>query len=300
MAFGDTLSERFGSNRRGTDGTRVDKYPRIHYVGNSRRDSKDDGGIKVWTWAIQMKDHLHVNVQWHHIVNARTSWILYGEFRECCSICQEVPAGMMVISGTWLWENVVRNSCQQAKWWMEQNCWSHGAQLCRKRTSCISSHQRFRKRRSRQQRRWKEDHPLQQKWRNRWIDSSHCYFFLISSVSTEQSKIYAKNQIQIQEIILKVRYVNLWWYHLRVQHHWHSWICCKITKGNSQNFLVIRHCRNYAPSWFLKGNCERTILHFNWRGIWGCADNMSRVHATSKSEKHPDQEGGFVRIRKSA
>ena len=27
-------------------------FPRIHYIGNSRRDSKDDGWIKVWTKAI--------------------------------------------------------------------------------------------------------------------------------------------------------------------------------------------------------------------------------------------------------
>ena len=39
--------QRCGSNRRRTNGIRVDKFPRIHYVGNSRRDSKYDGGIKV-------------------------------------------------------------------------------------------------------------------------------------------------------------------------------------------------------------------------------------------------------------
>ena len=36
-------------------------------------------------------------------------------------------------------EKVVRNSCQQAKWWVEQNCWSHDAQLRWKRASCISA-----------------------------------------------------------------------------------------------------------------------------------------------------------------
>ena len=58
----DTLSQRFGSDRQGTDGIRVVKFPRIHYVGNSRRDSKDNCGIEVRTWAISRKDHLHVNV----------------------------------------------------------------------------------------------------------------------------------------------------------------------------------------------------------------------------------------------
>ena len=41
--FGNTLSQRFGSARRGADGFRVKSFPRIHYIGNSRRDSKDDG-----------------------------------------------------------------------------------------------------------------------------------------------------------------------------------------------------------------------------------------------------------------
>ena len=41
-----------------TDGARVDSFPRIHFVGNSRRNSKDDGGIKVWTWAISRKTTL--------------------------------------------------------------------------------------------------------------------------------------------------------------------------------------------------------------------------------------------------
>ena len=30
-------------------------------------------------------------------------------------------------------------------------------------------------------------------------------------------------------------------------------------------------------SWFLKGNWERTILHYDWRRIWGYADSMSRI-----------------------
>ena len=33
MVFGNTLSQRFGSNRWGTSGIRVEKFPRIHYIG---------------------------------------------------------------------------------------------------------------------------------------------------------------------------------------------------------------------------------------------------------------------------
>ena len=54
---------------------------------------------------------------------------------------------------------------------------------------------------------WNGWRSLQRKWRNRWVDSSHCYF--CRSVSTEQSQICAKNWIQIQEIKPKVRFVNL-------------------------------------------------------------------------------------------
>ena len=64
----DTLFQRFESNWRRADGTRVDNFPRMHKVGNSRRDSRDDGGIKVWTWAISRKGYLHVIAQWHYVV----------------------------------------------------------------------------------------------------------------------------------------------------------------------------------------------------------------------------------------
>ena len=44
MVLGDALSQRFGSNRRGEPMEfEWDKFPRIHYIGNSRWD---DGGLK--------------------------------------------------------------------------------------------------------------------------------------------------------------------------------------------------------------------------------------------------------------
>ena len=43
---------------------------------------------------------------------------------------------------------LVRNPRQQTWWRMEENCWRHDAQLCRKRTSCISCQQRLRQRRT--------------------------------------------------------------------------------------------------------------------------------------------------------
>ena len=40
---------------------------------------------------------------------------------------------------------------------------------------------------------------------------------------------------------------------------------------------------------FLKGIWERTILHYDWRRIWGYADSMSRIHTTSKSKNIPTE-----------
>ena len=39
MVFGNTLSQRSGSNRRRTGGIRVDIFPRIFFIGNTRRES---------------------------------------------------------------------------------------------------------------------------------------------------------------------------------------------------------------------------------------------------------------------
>ena len=41
MVFGSRLSQRFGSDRRGANGARVEHFPRILYIGNFRWDSKD-------------------------------------------------------------------------------------------------------------------------------------------------------------------------------------------------------------------------------------------------------------------
>ena len=48
MVCGKSLSQRSESN-----GIRADNFPRIHCIGNSRRDSKIYDWITVWTWAVQ-------------------------------------------------------------------------------------------------------------------------------------------------------------------------------------------------------------------------------------------------------
>ena len=66
----ETSSQRIGSDRRWTDGIRVANYRRIHNVGNSRRDS-----------AFPRKDQLHVDVQWHWLVETKKQRRLYCELR---------------------------------------------------------------------------------------------------------------------------------------------------------------------------------------------------------------------------
>ena len=58
-----------GPNCRRADGIRVEKIPRIHYIGNSQWDWEYNGRNKVCTWAISRKDHLHA--QWNCIRNSR-------------------------------------------------------------------------------------------------------------------------------------------------------------------------------------------------------------------------------------
>ena len=72
-----------------------DNFPRIHCVGNSWRDPQDDDWIKVWTWPVRRKDHLHVNVQRHWLLcildigvmkSGRASWQEEEETRTYFSI----------------------------------------------------------------------------------------------------------------------------------------------------------------------------------------------------------------------
>ena len=111
------------------------KIPRVYYIGNSRRGSKYDDWIKVWTWTIQRKDHLHVNEKWHWLGKTMKHRRLYFERSQCYWVCSKIHARTLVVSGAWIGEEMARNACLQTWWRMGENCWRHDAQLCRKRTS---------------------------------------------------------------------------------------------------------------------------------------------------------------------
>ena len=147
-----------GSNLWRADGIRVEIFSRIHHIWNSQWDSEYDGRIKVWTWAISRKDHLHVHVQWHCMVNSKKWRQLCGDFFECCNTCQKVSIRMWVILGNL----VVRRSGMELT---STSQMVNGTELPKswRSISLKAVIPYFRP-------------PAQRKWRKRWIDSSHNHF----------------------------------------------------------------------------------------------------------------------------
>ena len=76
--------------------------------------------------------------------------------------------------------------------------------------------------------------------------------------------------------------------------------CCKNTNGNSQNFLMIRNCRNYAPTLvsYRKLGKDNSSLQLK-KDLRLCRQHVENTH-NLEIWKHPDREGGFARTRKSA
>ena len=250
--FWNTLSPIIGSHWWRTDGIRVEKFPRILYTGSFQWDSKDDGRIKVWTWATSRKYHLHVHVQWYLTENSRNWRKSCSEFRGRSNTRQKVSIRMLVISGTWFWEKsgVELSSTSQML---------NGIQLLRTwwSISLKAGIQNFESPVLWKEENWKVKVVERKPFTTTGVKKPLNWFFArlfqsISSVSTEQSQICATTQIQIKP---KVWSANLWWYrqrvptltpHLRVQHHQHRETCCKIISRNSQNYLKIRNFRNFA------------------------------------------------------
>ena len=75
-----------------TNGARVEDFPRIHYIADSRRDPEHGDWNTGWTWAIPRANHLHVNVQRHCIERQRKQRIVYCEFPNRGRICNRIRA----------------------------------------------------------------------------------------------------------------------------------------------------------------------------------------------------------------
>ena len=155
MVLGNTLCRRFGSDRRRTSGVRVDKFPRIHHIENSQRDSKDDDWITVWTRATQRKYHLHVTVHWHWLEeNEETKKIVFRMLSELLSMLEDSRNDI----GRCLDLVPRKNGTEH----MSTNRMDSGIKLLKAWCSTLP----------------KADIPhsvLRRKLWNRWIDSSHWY-----------------------------------------------------------------------------------------------------------------------------
>ena len=155
MVLENTLCRRFGSDRRRTSGVRVDKFPRIHHIGNSRRDSKDDNWITVWTRATQREYHLQCHSTLTLICESEeTKKIVFRMLSELLSMLEDSR------KDTCRCLDLVprRNGTQ----FMSTNRMDSGIKLLKAWCSTLP----------------KADIPysvLRRKWWNRWFDSSHWY-----------------------------------------------------------------------------------------------------------------------------
>ena len=172
MVFGNTLSQWFESNRWRADGVRVENIPRIHYCGHPRRDSK----ISDWStslgilWEIQkiLKYIVKLSSSKEGSSSCQCTKTLHWksrkmsyEFCYSCELCSRILARTLVIFGSWIREEMVRNLFWWTRWRLGQDCWTNDAQLYRKRSPYLSCHQRLGKRRIKKQRKGIEVYALQ-------------------------------------------------------------------------------------------------------------------------------------------
>ena len=145
IAYGNTLFERIGSDRRRTDGIRGETIPRIHNIGSSRRDSEDITELKCEPepQTLNGKNEEQRKLYWERSQN----------------YARRFTRG--------LWSFLALGSDKNATELMSANLMDNGtkllktcAQLCRERTSYIPCYQRIRKRRVEKQMERYEIHSL--------------------------------------------------------------------------------------------------------------------------------------------
>ena len=186
-------------------------------------------------------------------------------------------------------KKLVRNSCQQTKWWMDKKLLKSWCSNSLKAGILYFGPPALSK---------EENSEAKEKERNLFTSTVVMkplnWFFarLFLSISSQYLRSSRRLVQRIRprfKSYWKWEDYNLWWYRLRlpmltpplrVQDHWHRVIFCKITKGNSQNFLIAE---------IVETMLERTILLYDWGRIWGYADSMSRIHTTSRPENIPTE-----------
>ena len=304
MVFGKSPSQRSESNRWRADGIRVENVPRIHYG-----DSKNYDRTTVWTWAVQRQDHLHVNVQRHCVGRTRKHRRVWENFIRSSEICSQIPARTLVIFGTWIREEMVRNLL-----WFPDGYWDKTAEQMMLNLA-ESSHPMFR-----------ATSALERgEWRSREKGKKSLHFngseenielILRTAISVNQLSISGAVADLCRELFKNSRVSG----NLMQTNVWKQWkylknfllliltptqscreICCKIMNENSCNFLKTRNYPNCAATlvWrLLKKDSSSSHLktkkdQMKWRIF------VESIHCL-EVKKHPEWEGGFSETRKSA
>ena len=161
MVFGKQWLQGYESNRRHADGVRVENIPRNHNVGPPREDSKSNERITVWTWALQWRSHLHVNVQWHCMARERKQSKMWIQVTDSCELRSQIPSRSLVFLAAWIRRKMVRNLHWQTRRIMGSNCPENNGKLIRIRSSNILCLQCLWERRITKQRRVQEANTLQ-------------------------------------------------------------------------------------------------------------------------------------------
>ena len=153
-------------------------FPGFTTLGSLEETQKNVDRITVWIWAVQRKDHLHVNVQRHCVVWTRKYIKMYCEFCYSCELCSQFLARTLFIFGTWIREEIMWNLF----WRLGQDCWKNDAQLCRKWSFFFSCH-RPGKRRIKKQRKGKKSFHFNG-------SDEHIELILRTIISVNQLSIY--------------------------------------------------------------------------------------------------------------
>ena len=91
------------------------KYSQDHNVGHPRRDSNIYDRNTVWSGAVHRQDHLHVNVQRHCMERTKKTQQSVNLITYSCELCSQISARFLVILGTWIRKEMVRNLLWQSR-----------------------------------------------------------------------------------------------------------------------------------------------------------------------------------------
>ena len=276
MVFGSTLSQRFGSDRRRTNGVRVEHFPRILYIGNSRWDSKDVNQS-------ESKNIIFMSM-YNDIV-----WRERGNKEHCIANCVKITEQARKFpEGRWSFLGLG----SEKKWYGTHTHKQDGGWDKTSESMMLnfaeSWHPVFRATNALERGEKKEVYSLQRWWWYCWIDSSHCCFC--------QSAQYFRSSRRLVWIMSQ-SFTKCW----KPSRKWDSginggtggtsnceqtwmyrWTCCENASKKPQNFLNTRNWPNCAPtltSWRIVEN-DNSSLHLRKKVLVICVENTHYLGKT--------------------